>query len=554
MKLRSSILFTIVLFCSFTLSNAQSLEQARRLSRNEQYEDAEKMFNAIIVSSPKDYKNYYYAGLNLIQAGDSMKALSLFNKGLEVAPKCLLNKVGQGHVKLKQGDLAGAKTLFGDAELSKNKVLAEIYREIGRAYLMNAETPLGKREKFANLADQNFAKANELKSDYENEVLWGDAWNIINPGDASNAILHYYNAKSLNDTDPVALLHEAHVYQRAKNYDAALDFTRQALKNDHEFAPAYRQIADIFGEARMTDSAIYYYKEYLKRNNNPSARRMYIQALYLAGAYEEAIAEGERLQKEKEFGNVWGIMAYSVAGMNNPNVELNQRGLEYFEKYENLYVKPMRRPLSAGESYRKGLLLFNTGAIEDAYGMFVTAFKDTAGSMLDWYDVAQNKYYKLMFYEETLEILRLKRIKTGKAELNDLYYSGNSLSGLGRYTEALDVYKQMVARDTNYISGYYLIAITQASVDSTDANGLAERAYLDWVARLNAAEKVKFKADIIGAYYFVANAARTRGDWNKTLAYYKKVQDITPEDEELQKTITQLEDYVKYLERQKKKK
>ena len=90
----------------------------------------------------------------------------------------------------------------------------------------------------------------------EDDLLLGDAYILLFPDNASKAIEQYYNSKSLNEKDPRAVLKEARVYQRTKNYDAAIDYIGQAIALDRDFAPAYRQKADVYAVARMIDSSI----------------------------------------------------------------------------------------------------------------------------------------------------------------------------------------------------------------------------------------------------------------------------------------------------------
>ena len=82
MKIIKLSLFALCGFVSFQL-NAQSLDEANRLSRNEQFEDAEKVFQELITAKPKEANFYYYAGLNQILKGDTVAANKMFNTGYE---------------------------------------------------------------------------------------------------------------------------------------------------------------------------------------------------------------------------------------------------------------------------------------------------------------------------------------------------------------------------------------------------------------------------------------------------------------------------------------
>ena len=106
-----TLLFTIAA-SGFSLLQAQSIDQGRRQTRNEQYEDAAKTFDAIIAKKPKVGEPYYWAGVNLLESGDTASAKAMFEKGLQMMPKYTLNNIGLGHIALRQGNSAEAENQF----------------------------------------------------------------------------------------------------------------------------------------------------------------------------------------------------------------------------------------------------------------------------------------------------------------------------------------------------------------------------------------------------------------------------------------------------------
>src|SRR6056300_1107118 len=100
----------VLTLLSVTYVSAQSLKTAKVFSRNEQFEDAEKVFEQLINKKPKKGPNYYYAAMNLFAKGDSAGAVDLLEKGGINAPKCKMVLVGKGYVSLRQGEEKAARS------------------------------------------------------------------------------------------------------------------------------------------------------------------------------------------------------------------------------------------------------------------------------------------------------------------------------------------------------------------------------------------------------------------------------------------------------------
>jgi tetratricopeptide (TPR) repeat protein len=563
MKMRNIVFVTSLVF-SVAL-NAQTIDQGRRQTRNEQYEDAAKTFEGLITKKPKLGDNYYWAGVNMLEAGDSAAAKVLFEKGLVIAPKYPLNMVGLGHIELRKGNTSGAEAQFAAAMKIGKKLKPIISREIARAYLL---LQYGSPDYLKNSAQKAVdALKGAAETDFEAQLLLGDAYIITTPDDASKSIEQYTISGYQNPTDPRTKLRQAKVYSRVGNYDLSVSVINDALALDRDYAPAYRQKADIYNLMKRKDSAmnsrdsaVFYYKEYLKRNNNISARRMYAQALYLAGDFDEAITESKSIIKAQEAGgqkvftNLYGIVAYAYADKRDTSVALNQEGLNYFDLYETKHIKPQSRELSISEKYVKANLLARTGNYDAAFALHTDVLKDTARCPARWYDQIQDYYNSKRLSEKTLAVIDLKRIKqNGYLNARDLYFYAQSLVQTKRYDQALGYYKELVKIDTSYVQGYYKIATTHELMDQTDSTGKATEAYKVWMNRLNADQKQKYRQTIVQAYQSMVYFARLRKDYASVSQSYAEILKITPDDEDVIKAKKSVDDYLAKLAKIKAK-
>jgi tetratricopeptide (TPR) repeat protein len=527
MKQLRNIALILVAFAATALQ-AQSLKEAQRLTRNEQFEDAEKVYNSLIVAKAKVVDNYYYAGLNAIMKGDSLQAIAYFDKGLLANPKkAWLCYVGKGNMALRQGKDSEAELLFAQARQTSKKMLGVVNKEIGRAYLMVEFAP--KSKLLAN-AQKALTYLNESNDDFEAKLMKGDALWTANPGDASLAVQQFILSGYEAVEDPRPLLREALVYQRVRNYDLSKLRVEEAIAKDADYAPAYRQLADLMGLMGNRDSAVYYYQQYLKRNNNTSARVKYVQALYFNKQFLDCIQEAETLLGEKSIPSLYGVIAFAVAELENPSSEDIQKGLNNMDLYETKFVKQYNRMLSPNETLVKGLLMHKNGQIDAGFVLIKQCLSDTARASEMWYDRVQNMYYGQDEWEYASEVFKLKQVKLGTLNDRDMYFWGRSLSKQGRNEEALEIYRGLITADSNYVSGYKLIADTYYDMDKSDSMGMASSTYKIWISKLSEEQKESFRNEIGYTYVKMAMAAQTRKDYELASEYFGMAVEVRPED------------------------
>jgi tetratricopeptide (TPR) repeat protein len=555
MKMKT-LLFTLATTGVYLLQ-AQTIDQGRRQTRNEQYEDAAKTFESIIAKKPKVGEPYYWAGINMLESGDTAAAKGMFEKGLLMMPKYTVNYIGLGHLALRSGNLAEAENQFALARKTGKKLLPLINREIGRAYLMVQYGTASNLKQNADKAAASLKMASE--SDYEAQLLLGDAYLIIHKGDASLSIEQYTVSGYMNESDPRSKLRQGMVYQRVGNYDVALNQVNEALRIDKDFAPAYRQKADIFNLMKKRDSTVLYYQEYLKRNNNISARKMYAQALFLAGDYDEAIAEAKSIldiqtkSGAKLFTNLYGVIAYAYAQKNDTSRAINQTGLDYFEMYESKHVKGLNRPLSVQEKFIKANLLGRLGQEEVAYDLHLSVVSDTANCPAIWYQQLQDFYTGRRQWSRAVTIIEWKQAKNNGLENKDLFYLGNAQLNAGQYDNAISSYTRLINNDSTAVQGYYKIAQSYDQMDPTDSTGKATSAYLVWMDKLNAEQKEKYKQTMLVAYNRMQTIARGNKQWEKCSEFLGKMIELAPEDENIKKDKEGVDNYIKKLAARKQK-
>lgn len=576
--MKKYILGFLVLMSSLaSMLSAQSLKKAQVYARNEQYEDADAEFKALISKKPKEGPNYFYATMNLFAKGDSLAAVNMIEQGGINDPKCRMILVGKGFISLRQGDQKMAENYFQQSQDVKKKRRGEINKEIASAYINQPYASPLQIIEFAKKAKDYLALATD---DFESKLLLGDALMLMDKTDLSLSVQQFIVSGYQEPNDPRPLLREAMVYRSAKNYELSKERVQQALSKDVNFAPAYRQLAEVFNLLKERDSSIFYFQEYLKRNNNLSARVRYVEALYLNSEFDKSIVEGKALLAQNKVPSIYGVVAYAYVGKKDASITEINEGLKYFDLYEKEYVAPQNRPLMNREMYFKANLLFRGKQYESAWKLFDKTLSDTSRASLTMYDAVKDMYYdlgketqklsaslpkndstiegqsekikveksKYDAYNNAYKTLELKRRKNGDTlNLVDLFYEARCLNFMDRNQEALIVYKEITSQDSNYISGYYLIATTTALIDPTDTSGMVTQAYENWMARLSEEQQEKFKKDIENAYRNLAFFAQKNKDFEKTSYYYGKVIELNPDDTIIADVKARIDDYLEKL-------
>lgn len=576
--MKKYILGFLVLMSSLaSMLSAQSLKKAQVYARNEQYEDADAEFKALISKKPKEGPNYFYATMNLFAKGDSLAAVNMIEQGGINDPKCRMILVGKGFISLRQGDQKMAENYFQQSQDVKKKRRGEINKEIASAYINQPYASPLQIIEFAKKAKDYLALATD---DFESKLLLGDALMLMDKTDLSLSVQQFIVSGYQEPNDPRPLLREAMVYRSAKNYELSKERVQQALSKDVNFAPAYRQLAEVFNLLKERDSSIFYFQEYLKRNNNLSARVRYVEALYLNSEFDKSIVEGKALLAQNKVPNIYGVIAYAYVGKKDASTTEINEGLKYFDLYEKEYVAPQNRSLMNREMYFKANLLFRGKQYESAWKLFDKTLSDTSRASLTMYDAVKDMYYdlgketqklsaslpkndstiegqsekikveksKYDAYNNAYKTLELKRRKNGDTlNLVDLFYEARCLNFMDRNQEALIVYKEIISQDSNYISGYYLIATTTALIDPTDTSGMVTQAYENWMARLSEEQQEKFKKDIENAYRNLAFFAQKNKDFEKTSYYYGKVLELNPDDTIIADVKARIDDYLEKL-------
>jgi tetratricopeptide (TPR) repeat protein len=320
---------------------SQDLTSAIKLTKSEQYDKAETMFQQLIQKEPGNSKNYFYSGENTLLGyfSDTISnsftmvtktARDIYQKGVNTNPSDPLNYIGLAKVAFYEGDDKTATEMRSKARsfLLPYKNIKKIVppaKDYAFTLAKIAESYIKEGSVDTSLALPNIRQA--IKIDSKNPEIYliaGDIY-ILAP-DGSNAIKNYSMAEYLDPKSPTAQMKIGYVYTRGKNLQAAIPYFEQAITLDPNYAPAYRELGQLYWQANRLEQSKANYKKYLDLNvGNIPAQTRYVTSLFYAGDYDEVIKNTEE-----------------ILAVDNSRYVLNRlAGYSYYERKNPDYAKAL---------------------------------------------------------------------------------------------------------------------------------------------------------------------------------------------------------------------
>jgi tetratricopeptide (TPR) repeat protein len=547
--MKKTILLSAIAFTG--ILNAQTLQEAVVKTDNERFSAAATDFRALITKDPAKGENYFYFGENFFKKGDADSANIFYSKGAEANATYPLNYVGLGKVLLSKGNVADAKTQFYKAAALGSNKNAELFRKIAEAWLATDS----KNADEAILQINNAIKLEPKNA--ENYIILGDAQLEKNPTDGSGPIKSYKMATTLNPKSVKGILREGKLYQRGRNYQLALDKYKEAIGIDPTYAPAYREIAEVYSLYSQPAKAIENWKKYLELNNSDDARYRFMSALFSNKQYPEAITEYEGLKKQG-FANLYleRLAGYSYTEVGNKvDTSSYTKGLKAMNKFFEM-AGPNFKYLYNDYKY-KGLLLARTG--KDSLGVIemekaIALDPSASGEMNS--EIA-NIYMKAKKYDKAIKAFERKMNgDTKNLNNNDYfslgrayYFSGGNIQRDAiamkdvkakdkKMAEALpffvgsdSAFSKLTQLSPTWPVGFFWRGKANVQLDPTNEKGLAKPYFEKALLLVKPEEKSTptYKNNVIEALEYLGGySIGVAKDKAKADEYWKAVQELDP--------------------------
>lgn len=500
-------------------TGAQTLDQAIKLTNNEQFEKADQAFKKLVSSQPSNGTCYFYEGENFFDWEKMDSAKAAYQKGITINATNALNYVGLGKIQWYNGDTKDAMDNFYKAKVLSKSKDAVVLDKIAEVYI-NAP------HKDITTALELLNQASTLNPDNADIFIdIGDAYLAQNDG--SNAVTYYDKATSINPKSALGTLRLGQLYGRARNYDLSFQYFQKATKIDSTFAPAYREKAEMLYSAGRYDEAIAQYQKYLQLNDAVDARTRYASFLFLAKKYKESVAELQKIMA-KDTSNVvlYRLLAYAQYETGD-----YKDGLSNINKFFNKANKEHTKVLSSDYAYQ-GKLLSKMGQDSLAIVKMMQALPKNPDSLANSGDLISqigSLYYKDGNCAKATEYFQ-ERISMPQPTVNDYNYLGVAAYCNKQYQKADSAFATITKYMPDLPLGYLWRARCNSSVDSLLTQGSAIPFYEQYIQKA-AKDSIRNKAglseayDYLGYYYYFV-----KKDKDNATLYYKKAQDLDPTD------------------------
>jgi len=495
-------------------AHSQNLEQAIKLTRNEQFEKADKAFRVLISGDPANGKLYFYEGENFFDWGKMDSAKANYQRGITLNATNALNYVGLGKVQWYSNDGKDAIDNFYKAKVLSKSKDAIVLDKIAEAYINAPSKDIGSAIDLLNQAVLLEPNNADICIDM------GDAYLARNDG--SNAVTYYEKATTINPKSALGTLRLGQLYSRARNYDLSYQYFQQATQIDSTFAPAYREKAEMLEAAQRFDDAIAQYKKYLQLNDAINARIRYASFLFLAKKYPDAISELQKvLVQDTNDIILYRLMAYSQYETGN-----YKDGITNMNKFFAKATIANMKTLPSDYAYQ-GKLLSKVGQDSLAVEKLKQALqKDTSSDVGELYSQIGNIYFKDGKYAQAVKYFQV-RTNLPQPTVNDYNALGRAAYSSRQYQKADSAFAVITKYMADLPLGYLWRARSNSLIDSLTTQGLAVPYYKQYAQKVGA-DTIRNKTDLVEAYTYIAYYYYLQKDKENTENYYKRALALDP--------------------------
>ncbi|MCO5259546.1 MAG: hypothetical protein M9916_05330 [Crocinitomicaceae bacterium] len=524
--------FTIIMFSigvTTGVSFGQTLGDAIKKTDNERYEEAGKDFRTLLNQGGNLGDVYFFYGENYFQADDSDSAKIMWNKGAEIAPENPLSVVGKGKAMWISGDTTSASALFQGLLKSTKRKNAEVIRQIAAVMI---ESPQKSLKQAASLLEEAMKLEPKNQNGY---LLMGDAQVEINPRNSTEAMKYYNKAADINSNARV-FVRKAKIYQRAQNPKLADSLYRVAQDMEPNYAPAYRERAELNMKFGQTAQSIANWQKYLQLNDSDHARYRYATSLFLGTKYGEAIKEIDLLHN-RNYKNMYTerIYAYSIYednAANNADSAAYVKGLEAL----NEYFKIVPKDKIIGSDYRYEALFYQKMNQPEKYFESMKKAAETDPLIRGGiYGELAGTYMKDKNYAAAIEMFTKKMAgDSSNLSLAEYYELGRAYYfGPQDYVKCDQANARVLEQSPSYAMSHLWRARCQSHIDESKETWAAKGHYESFLTNLTDDQKAgQFKSMAIEAYKYLGDyyVNSTEKDIEKAKEIWGTIQTLDPND------------------------
>lgn len=546
MYFKKSVLTAIVLaiISSFTLVNAQSIEELQKLIKNERYTEAKAMANAWLKKKPKEAPVYYYLGSALLYeaAADSNvfqanvdSAKLVFQEGIKRDDDQGLNYVGLGRIALLNNDVNTAAKYFDDG-YKKDEKDVDVLVELGKAYATNVSAFGAKGIEVLKAAEQLYDKKKKKEEKIDVYITLGSIYRQQNQ--ASDAVAYFQKALYINDKLQNAYIARAEIYAKVNKTEAE-NLYKKAIEVDPSNPAAYRQLSNLYYDYKEYDNAIEYWNKYIEHSGLTTYKQQRLASIYyVAKKHDKAIAILNEAIKNDPDNTV------TLRLLGNAYIEMGDSlsALKAVSTFETYFTKSKK--ITSGDYKNYANALSKAGKLSQAAANYVKAF-DADTSKPDYLSDAAD------LYRGSKEFNNVAKTLEYKLEKSPSNFSAKDYINLGiayyidtAYAKGKPVLEKLTASYPTLVDGWFWLARTCAALDPDQTQALAQPNYEKVVSMIMADSaniSASRKKQLVEAYVYLGFAQLNKKNEQLAKEYFEKVLQIQPENQQAKDGLSSLE-------------
>ena len=517
MKKRMNFILIMFLFLGFALQ-AQTLEDGLTLITNENYPEARKVFKSLMDADPKAPEPYFYMGETHFLYNNLDSALHYYKLGEENVPnksRALIH-VGLGKIEYTNHKKKEARDQFEEAEKANRR--AQDWRvpyEIGRVYLEDEDRDL-------EMAIMKLTEAKDLARENPAPFIkLGDAYMAKYEG--GNAANQYdYVLNRLDIQLPEIYQKKAMLFRRSRSNDLAIENLEKAIEVDPEYAPAYRDLIEIYQEERIYEKVTPLLETYTNLvADDIEAKVRFVGFMFRqARNYERTIEEANKvLAIEPD-----NYRMHRWKGYAQIELEQYEEGLESLQKFFDL-VGNDRTYFTDYDYYAKAAVAMEN--YEEAEQKYRKAL-DFDIEKADIYDNIAKMYYDAKMYPEAAEAYK-EKIRSVDPVSTDYFYMGYSLFRMQEYQAADSAFASVTEVLPEWLPGYVFRAQCNEYLDP-ELDSLSAKPFHEKVIELASDQPKKYGADLINAHKYLGFVAFNENDLDTAKVHFENLLEIAEMD------------------------
>lgn len=497
--MKKTILLSLLLVVgAFTLSNAQNLKDAHKYLENESYTNALLTYNALLAEEPANIKYGYFLAHAYMHVAKNDSAKMVLDKFAATSAGDPYYMLGAATLAFRDKNFALAKDLLTQAlnKVSSEKKGTTVYDTEFLIDMADAIYVGGADKEICEIGIDAILK--NLSKDAKNYDLLISAGKIYYTiPDGTNALKFFKSALDIQSNKPAAHVGYGQVYRLIKQFGSAEVKFQDALKLNPDYAPAYREIAEMNYDMEDFTKAIQFYKEYLQKSEKTlSNLRRFSIIQYNGNDFAGTVATtNEYLAVDSKSSDMWVLQAYAYDMLGD-----SSKAITAFDKYFTV-IDPAKIKAYDYELYGKNQKKMGNDSISALNYIKAVDLDSTKSSLLA--DVA-SYYFKKKDWESAAKSYKKKeQIERGLAQreyynLGMAYYFGKN------YDAGVVAFDSLLSQKSDFALGYFYKALCLSQIETLDSTkfGIAKPVF-DSFIEIAGKTADKFKTQLINAYDYM---------------------------------------------------